>query len=207
VFYNVVTETRSWQSSPIQYEIFKQTHFALSHVIQEIRRFSMPQQFKIELPPDVSATLWEQMPEIAELLYPISTLLRVFTVPNNPIAALGNFRVGRTRPGEIEMASRPFSNVLRFLRVAVSARDGHELTDGQLLQNFAGGDERAFEVLVCRHGTTVLGVCRRVLRHQQDAEDAFQATFLVMARKAASIASQETVGNWLYGVAYRTAQK
>ncbi len=106
------------------------------------------------------------------------------------------------------MASRPISSVLRYLRVAVSAKDGGELTDGQLLQSFIDrGDEGAFETLVHRHGAAVLGVCRRVLCHQQDAEDAFQATFLVLARKAASIVSQETVGNWLYGVAYRTARK
>jgi len=99
-------------------------------------------------------------------------------------------------------------NVLQYLRVAVSPRDGGELTDGQLLRNFVEhADEAAFETLLHRHGATVLGVCRRILGHQQDAEDAFQATFLVLARKAASIVSQETVGNWLYGVAYRTARK
>ncbi len=98
------------------------------------------------------------------------------------------------------------SDVLRRLRRAALLRDGAGMSDGQLLGCFvAERDEAAFEALVRRHGPMVLGVCRRVLRHEADAEDAFQATFLVLARKAAAVGRRELLGNWLYGVAHRTA--
>jgi RNA polymerase sigma-70 factor (ECF subfamily) len=85
-------------------------------------------------------------------------------------------------------------------------RDGP--TDARLLESFlTRHDEAAFEALLRRHGPMVLGVCRRLLRHDQDAEDAFQATFLVLVRRAGSLRSRELLGNWLYGVAYRTALK
>ncbi len=80
------------------------------------------------------------------------------------------------------------------------------LADGELLGRFAAGhDEAAFEALVVRHGPMVWGVCRRTLRDPNDAEDAFQATFLVLARKASSIAHREMVANWLFAVAHKTA--
>src|SRR5438094_10528137 len=94
------------------------------------------------------------------------------------------------------------NSLLRHLRRAALADDG----DGQLLERFlARRDEAAFEALVRRHGPMVLGVCRRVLSNAHDADDAFQAVFLVLVREAASIQPRSLVGNWLYGVAYRTA--
>ncbi|MFO0806934.1 MAG: RNA polymerase sigma factor [Gemmataceae bacterium] len=84
------------------------------------------------------------------------------------------------------------------------SRDGP--TDRELLARFAAErSEDAFAELVRRHGSVVLSVCRRVTGHVQDAEDAFQAAFMVLARRAGHIAKPELLGNWLYGVAYRTA--
>jgi DNA-directed RNA polymerase specialized sigma24 family protein len=80
--------------------------------------------------------------------------------------------------------------------------------DADLLARFAAGrDERAFALLVCRHGGTVFGVCRRMTGHRQDAEDTFQAVFLLLARKAGRLDRPELLGNWLYGVAVRVAGK
>ena len=96
--------------------------------------------------------------------------------------------------------------IIKQIRKSALRRDGVDMTDGQLLERFVGNrDETAFEALVRRHGPMVCGVCHRLLHSQHDAEDAFQATFLVLARKAASIVPRELVGNWLYGVAHTTA--
>jgi RNA polymerase sigma factor (sigma-70 family) len=92
-------------------------------------------------------------------------------------------------------------------RLAVSSAPA-DTPDAQLLRAFvASGGDDAFAELVRRHGPMVLGVCRRVLQDWHHAEDAFQATFLVLARKAASVVPREAVGNWLFGVAVRTARR
>jgi RNA polymerase sigma factor (sigma-70 family) len=104
------------------------------------------------------------------------------------------------------MLTSPLQGVIHYARRAALVSDEAGLTDGQLLSCFIERqDEGAFEALVRRHGPMVLGVCRRVLHGHHDVEDAFQATFLVLVRKAASIVPREMVANWLYGVAHTTA--
>jgi RNA polymerase sigma factor (sigma-70 family) len=106
------------------------------------------------------------------------------------------------------METNQLSRVIQTIREATLHHDEASLSDGQLLERYLRSrEERAFAALVQRHGTMVWGVCRRVLRSHHDAEDAFQATFLVLVRKAASIVSKELVANWLYGVAHQTALK
>jgi RNA polymerase sigma factor (sigma-70 family) len=96
------------------------------------------------------------------------------------------------------------SGILSYLQQLGAEPEG--LSDGQLLERFASRrDEDAFAALLRRHGPLVWGVCRRVLRQAQDAEDAFQATFLVLARRAGAIRKHESVRSWLYGVAHRVA--
>jgi RNA polymerase sigma factor (sigma-70 family) len=104
------------------------------------------------------------------------------------------------------MAAVRLRQVVRQLRGVLAARQTAGLTDADLWERYVGKrDEAAFEAIVRRHGPMVLGVCRRILRHEQDVEDAFQATFLVLVRRAASLRSPHTLANWLYGVARRTA--
>src|SRR5207237_7696988 len=100
------------------------------------------------------------------------------------------------------MATDQMSEVIQHLRRMVLLGDGAGLTDGQLLEDYISRrDEAALAALVQRHGPMVWGVCRRGLGNDHDAEDAFQATFLVLVRRAASIAAPELLANWLYGVA------
>src|SRR6516225_4810030 len=106
------------------------------------------------------------------------------------------------------MAKAQLSGILRHLRQLRETHAVAESSDGELLGRFADRhEEAAFAALVRRHGPMVWAVSRRVLPRVQDAEDVFQATFLLLARKAASIRKAESVGGWLYGVARRLALK
>src|SRR5947209_7630644 len=106
------------------------------------------------------------------------------------------------------MAFRSFADVLRHVRRLARPPEAAAPGDGALLERFlTQHDEAAFEALVQRHGRMVLGVCQRLLRDPHAVEDAFQGTFLVLLRKAASLRRRDLLAAWLYGVAYRTALK
>ncbi len=106
------------------------------------------------------------------------------------------------------MANGEAAPIVRYLRKIVTDPQADRQSDRQLLQQFLSNqDEAAFAALVRRHGSMVLAVCQSILHHEQDAQDASQATFLVLARKAGSIRDQESVGGWLHGVAYRLSLK
>src|SRR3954452_3448936 len=106
------------------------------------------------------------------------------------------------------MANRQSGALLQHLCNLVDEQTARQLTDSQLLNRFAlERDGNAFAALVQRHGGLVYGVCRNILRHEHDAEDAFQGTFLVLARQAGSIRQEKAVGSWLYKVAYRVAMR
>src|SRR5262249_59439954 len=95
------------------------------------------------------------------------------------------------------MASTQLQGVLQHLRLVFSARNAVGVPDAQLLERFTSQhDEAAFELLVWRHGKMVLGTCRRLLRDAHEAEDAFQAAFLALARRGGSIRRREAVGGW-----------
>ncbi len=106
------------------------------------------------------------------------------------------------------MPNGSLTPLLRYLRKITAPEGSGETADSQLLTRFIlHRDEAAFTDLLTRHGPMVMGVCRRVLGDWHEAEDAFQATFLVLARKAGSVGKPELLANWLYGVAFRTALK
>jgi hypothetical protein len=106
------------------------------------------------------------------------------------------------------MPNRQTNPVLRYIRTAAAEGSALDPPDRDLLERFTScHDEAAFAALVRRHGPMVFRLCRRVLNHQQDAEDAFQATFLVLSREAGSLRPRVSLGGWLYCVAYRIAQK
>src|SRR5438132_7450350 len=104
------------------------------------------------------------------------------------------------------MADGQLRSAIQQLRRLVGRPSSSALSDAHLLEKFVTARDRAsFEVLVWRHGTMVLSLCQRILRDSHDAEDAFQAVFLILAKKAGSIGKRQAVGSWLYKVAYRVA--
>src|SRR5947209_1075997 len=104
------------------------------------------------------------------------------------------------------VAGRHLQAVLQYIHKVARPMAGGEATDGQFLDQFiARRDEAAFAALVRRHGPLVFTVCHRILENVQDTEDAFQATFLVLVRRARSIAKRDSIASWLHGVARRIA--
>src|SRR5436190_4659509 len=105
------------------------------------------------------------------------------------------------------MSRATLTAAVRHVRALAAGRGANDPTDGDLLRAFAvAGDGDAFAVLVKRHGPLVLGVCRRVLQRLHDAEDAFQATFVLLAQRAVALKGSVSLAGWLHGVAYRMAK-
>src|SRR5262245_43181240 len=111
------------------------------------------------------------------------------------------------------MANQATTTASDDFRTLFAAGTAAGLTDAQLLERVvaasaaARAPDVAFEAIVARHGPMVLGVCRRALGDPRDVEDAFQATFLVLVRKAPSVRVDDSLGRWLYGVARRVASR
>src|SRR5262249_732371 len=100
------------------------------------------------------------------------------------------------------MTGKLAASLIRHLRRMTAPPAAQGLSDGQLLQGLAAsGEETAFGALLQRHGRLVWSVCRRLLDREEDAEDAFQAVFLILARRPAAIRKADSVASWLYGVA------
>src|SRR6516164_2966712 len=106
------------------------------------------------------------------------------------------------------MAGKTLTDVVRNIGRLAKLRADLAMPDADLLERYIlQRDEAAFEALLHRHGPLVFGVCRRLLYNAHDAEDAFQATFLILARKAGSVAPRSLLGHWLYGVATRVVAR
>src|SRR5436309_10973887 len=106
------------------------------------------------------------------------------------------------------MASKDLSGFLRSLTRRMAAETLTNQSDQQLVEMALGGEaETALEAIMQRHGAMVYRVCWRVVQHDQDAEDAFQATFLVLAQKLRNVRKRASLASWLHGVAHLVAQK
>src|SRR5262249_36977296 len=118
-------------------------------------------------------------------------------------ASAGNYPADKLERRARDMNAAPLATALTQLRTQAEAR-----SDRQLLGDYAASnDPAAFAALVRRHGPMVLGVCRRPLGHWQDAEDAFQAVFLALARGARTVRKADSLTSWLYGASYRVAMR
>src|SRR5262245_35209319 len=118
-------------------------------------------------------------------------------------------QVGATRPASVgQYTGAGRGGIMTANHAALLRRVAAETNDRELLTRFASTrDSDAFAELVRRYGPAVFGVCLRVTRQRQDAEDAFQAVFVILARRASTLQNPDLLGNWLYGVAVRVARK
>jgi hypothetical protein len=134
----------------------------------------------------------------------------IIRTANQRIIRTANQRI-RPCVRNLTMTDRQTQHISRSLGTLFRFGALGSLSDRELLECVlarpGSESEEAFRVLVERHGPMVLGLCRSLIKDAHDAEDAFQATFLVLARKASSIRRRDTIGPWLYGVAGRVARR